>query len=166
MYSFNKNCVRKLKEKLCSKAKRKKNSKKKIHLSLPFLYCIGAYQNVKQKNNQHINQSYRLSNFVKLLNIQRTSRNRPLKGPTLGSADKYTTLLPLAWPIKSGFSLANFFVQSYFLLNSHWFATFFEVKKVGSNPASYYFRTKKSLHTKKFASVKPASRSSMSTRTL
>ena len=31
-----------------------------------------------------------------LHNIQHTSGNPPLKGPALGSADKYTTLLPLA----------------------------------------------------------------------
>ena len=31
-----------------------------------------------------------------LRNIQHTSGNRPLKGPALESADKYTTLLPLA----------------------------------------------------------------------
>ena len=32
------------------------------------------------------------------------SGNWPLKGPSLGSADKYTTLLPLAWPIKPEFN--------------------------------------------------------------
>ena len=29
-------------------------------------------------------------------NVERVSGNRPLKGPALGSADKYNTLLPLA----------------------------------------------------------------------
>ena len=30
-------------------------------------------------------------------NVQRKSGNQPLKGPALGSADKYNTLLLLAW---------------------------------------------------------------------
>ena len=97
----------------------------------------------KQKNNQLINQSYHLNNFVTLRNIQHTSGNRSLKGPALRSADKYTTLLPLAWPINPVFHLRIFFVRSDFLLYSHWLATFFEVKKVGSNPTFYCFRTKK-----------------------
>ena len=37
----------------------------------------------------------------------------------------------------------HFFVQSNFLLNSLWLATFFKVKKVGSNPTFYCFRTTK-----------------------
>ena len=72
-----------------------------------------------------------------LRNVHHTSGNRPLKGPALGPTDKYTTLLPLAWPIKPVFHLrifctkplfaefslvSNFFrsknsrIQSYFLL--------------------------------------------------
>ena len=58
-----------------------------------------------------------------------TSGNGSFKGSALGSAYKYTTLLPLAWPIKLVFHLQIFFIQSNFLLNSHWLATFFEVKK-------------------------------------
>ena len=43
---------------------------------------------------------------------------------------------------EAGFTLANFFAQSEFLLNSHWLATFFEVKEVGSNPTFYSFQSK------------------------
>ena len=45
-----------------------------------------------------------------LRNIQHASGNRPLKGPTLGSADKYATLLPLAWPIKLAVSQLQIFL--------------------------------------------------------
>ena len=38
----------------------------------------------------------------------------PLKGATLGSADKYTTLLPLAWPIKPVFHLHIFSYEATF----------------------------------------------------
>ena len=48
-------------------------------------------------------KTYRLNNFFTLRNIQHTSGNRPLKGPALGSADKYTTL-----PIKPVFYLRIF----------------------------------------------------------
>ena len=47
-----------------------------------------------------MNQLYCLNNFVRFGNIQHTSGSWPLKGPALGSADKYTTLLPLTWSIK------------------------------------------------------------------
>ena len=76
-------------------------------------------------------------------------------------------MLPLAWPIKPVFPLANFFVQSNLLLNSHQLANFFEVKK--SRIQSYFFiafERKKSLWTKKFASGKLSLRSSMSTKIL
>ena len=63
---------------------------KKIHFSLPILYCVVVYQNVSKTKNWHINQSYRLNDFITLHNIQHASGNPPLKGPTLGSADKYT----------------------------------------------------------------------------
>ena len=124
---FNKNCVRKLKEKLCSKVKRKKKqNKKKIHYRLPFLYCIVAYQNVSKRIISILtNHIVWITSAFKRVHIR--------------------------W---AGFSLANFFVQSDFLLNSHWLATFFEVKKVGSNPTFIVFERKKSLHTKKFASRK------------
>ena len=50
-----------------------------------------------------------------LQNIQYTSGNRPLKGPTLGSAgDKYTTLLPLAWSIELVFHLQFFLHEATF----------------------------------------------------
>ena len=49
-----------------------------------------------------------------LRNIQHTSGNQPLKGPTLGSADKYTTLLPLAWLIKLVFHLQFFLYEATF----------------------------------------------------
>ena len=52
-------------------------------------------------------------NFITLCNIQHTSGNRPLKEPSLGSADKHTTLLPLAWP-------KIFFIWSDISLNSYW----------------------------------------------
>ena len=68
-------------------------------------------------------------NFIALHNIQHTSRNRSLKGPILGSADKCTTLLLLAWPIEPVFYL-QFFLYKATLLNSHWLATVFEVKKI------------------------------------
>ena len=78
-----------------------------------------------------------------LCNVQHKSGNRPLKGPALGSAGKYTTLLPLAWLIKPVLHLRIFSYEVTFLLNSHWLVTFFEVKKVGSNPTFYCFQTKK-----------------------
>ena len=42
------------------------------------------------------------------------SGKRPLKWPVLGSADKYTTLLPLAWPIKPVFHLRMFLYEAAF----------------------------------------------------
>ena len=78
-----------------------------------------------------------------LCNIQHTSRNWPLKGHALGSTDKYTTLLPLACSIKLVLHLQFFFARSNFLLNSHWLAMFFTVKKVGFNTTFYFFRMKK-----------------------
>ena len=71
------------------------------------------------------------------------SGKRPLKWSALGSTDKYTTLLPLAWLIKPVFHQRIFFVRSDFLLNSHWLAFFWSKKKVGSNPIFHCFRTKK-----------------------
>ena len=68
----------------------------------------------KQNNNYHINQLYRLNNFVTLRNIKHTSGNRRLKGPALGSADKYTTLLPLAWSIKPVIHLRVFLYEATF----------------------------------------------------
>ena len=62
----------------------------------------------KEKNNWHINQLYRLNNFVTLRNIEHTIENRSLKVPTLRSADKCTILLPLVWPIKPVFHLRFF----------------------------------------------------------
>ena len=47
-------------------------------------------------------------------NIHHTSGNQPLKGPALRSADKYTTLLPLAWPIKPVFHLQIFSYKATF----------------------------------------------------
>ena len=41
--------------------------------------------------------------FKSFLASKNFSGNWPLKGPALRSADKYTTLLPLAWPIKPEF---------------------------------------------------------------
>ena len=84
-----------------------------------------------------------MNNFVTLRNIQYKSGNQSLKGPALGSAVKYTTLLSLAWPIKPVFHLQIFSFKATFCVNSHWLATFFEVKKVESNPIFYCFRTKK-----------------------
>ena len=46
-----------------------------------------------------------MNNFITLCNIQHTSGNQPLKGPRLGSSDKYTTLLLLALLIKPVFHL-------------------------------------------------------------
>ena len=43
-----------------------------------------------------------------LRSIQHTIGNQPLKWPALGSADKYTTLLPLVWRIKPVFHLEFF----------------------------------------------------------
>ena len=43
-----------------------------------------------------------------LRNIRHTSGNWPLKGPALGPANKYTTLLLLTWPIKPVFHLRIF----------------------------------------------------------
>ena len=83
-----------------------------------------------------------MNNFITSRNIQSTIGNRPLKRPAWGSADKYTTLLLLAWSIKPVYHL-NFFARSDFLLNFHWLADFFEVKKEESNPTFYCFRTQR-----------------------
>ena len=83
-----------------------------------------------------------------LCNVQHKSGNRPLKGPALGSAGKYTTLLPLAWLIKPVLHLRIFSYEVTFLLNSHWLATFFEVKKVGSILLFIVFKRKKLLRIK------------------
>ena len=40
--------------------------------------------------------------------IQHTSENQPFKGSALGSADKYITLLTLAWSMKPVFHLQIF----------------------------------------------------------
>ena len=94
-------------------------------------------------------------NSVTLCNIQHTSGNRPSgKGPTLGSANKYTTLLPLAWLIKPVFHLRIFSFEATFLLNSHWLATFFDIKKVGSNPTFYCFWKKKIASNEKICKWK------------
>ena len=95
----------------------------------------------------NLNKNSKNSIQTLVQNIQHARGNRSLKGPTLGSADKYTTLLPLASPIKPVFHLRIFFVRSEFLLS--WLATFFEVKKVGSNPTFYCFRAKKVASYKK-----------------
>ena len=49
-----------------------------------------------------------------LHNIQHASRNQPLKGPTLRSVDKCTTLLPLAWLIEPVFYLQIFSYEATF----------------------------------------------------
>ena len=103
-----------------------------------------------------------MNNFVTLHNIQHTSGNRPLKGPGLGSADKYTTLLLSAWPIKPVFQL-QFFRMKQLFAEFSLTKNLFQKKKVGSNPTFYHFRTKKSICMKKFASGKPALRLSVST---
>ena len=54
------------------------------------------------------------NNVITLCNIQYTSRNRPLKEPALGSADKYATLFPSAWPIKPVFHLRIFSYEATF----------------------------------------------------
>ena len=103
-----------------------------------------------------------MNNFVTLCNIQHTSGNRPLKEPGLGSADKYTSLLPSAWSIKPVFQL-QFFRMKQLFAEFLLIKNLFRKKKVGSNPTSYHFRTKKSICMKKFASRKPALRLSVST---
>ena len=64
------------------------------------------------------------------------SGNWSVKGPMLGSADKYASLLLLALPVKPVFHLQ-------FFLNK---ATFFDVKKVGSNPTFCFHMKKIVLH--------------------
>ena len=76
-----------------------------------------------------------MNNFVTLRNIQHASGNRTLKGHALGSADKYTTLLPLAWPIKP-VSTEEFFRSKRRFAEFYWLATFFEVIK--SRIQSYF----------------------------
>ena len=106
-----------------------------------------------------------MSNFATLCNIQHENGNWPLEGSALGSVDKDTTLLSLAWLIKAVFPFQFFSYKATFLLDSHWIGTFFEVKRLRSNPAFYCFRMKKvALYEKKFASGIPALRSSMSTK--
>ena len=58
--------------------------------------------------NKQTKKTYRLNNFIRLRNIHHASANWTLKGPILGSADRYTTLLPLAWPIKPFFHFRIF----------------------------------------------------------
>ena len=99
-----------------------------------------------------------------LRNIQHTGGNRPLKGAALGSADKYITLLLLARPNKPIFDLQIFSYN--FLLNSHWLLTFFELKKLGSNPIFYCFRTKKVASYEKIRKWKTSFKISMSIRNL
>ena len=77
-----------------------------------------------------------------LRSIQHTIGNQPLKWPTLGSADKYTTLLPLVWPIKPVFHL-EFFRKKRVFAKFSLVSDCFRSKKSGSNP-TYCFRTKKS----------------------
>ena len=48
-----------------------------------------------------------------LHNIQHTSEMWPLNGPALRSADKYTTLLLLAWLIKPIFDLQIFHEETF-----------------------------------------------------
>ena len=88
-----------------------------------------------------------------LRNVQHTSGNWPLKRPALGSADKYTTLLSLAWPIKRLFAslVSDFFRSKKSVIQSYFFII---------------FEQKKLLRKKKFPSGKPALRSSISTRIL
>ena len=99
-----------------------------------------------------------------LRNIQNTGGNRPLKGAALGSADKYITLLLLARPNKPIFDLQIFSYN--FLLSSHWLLTFFELKKLGSNPIFYCFRTKKVASNEKIRKWKTSFKISMSIRNL
>ena len=89
---------------------------KKINLSSPFLYCIVAYQNVSK-----IIISILTNHIV------------------------WITSLPYAisFTDQAGVPLANYFVRSDFLLNSHWLATFLQSKKVESNPTFYCFGTKR-----------------------
>ena len=49
-----------------------------------------------------------------LCNIQYTSGNQSLKGPAIGSDDKYTTLLLLAWSNKPVFQLLSFSYKAKF----------------------------------------------------
>ena len=59
-----------------------------------------------------------MNNINTLLNIQHTITNRPVKGLTLGSTDKCTTLLLLAWPI-SQFSTCKCFHTKQLFVNLH-----------------------------------------------
>ena len=121
---FNKNCVRKLKEKLCSKVKRKKKQKENS-LQVAFSVLYRSVSDRKQKNNQHINQSYRLNNFVTLRNIQRASGNRPLKGSTLGTPVFHLRLFSTKRLFAEFSLVSNFFrskksrIKSYFSLFSN-----------------------------------------------
>ena len=76
-----------------------------------------------------------MNDFVTLRNIQHTNGNLPLKGPALGSADKYA-VASVSLVDQAGFPLANFVVRSEFSVNSHWLATFFEINK--SRIQSYF----------------------------
>ena len=84
-------------------------------------------------------------NFIALCNIQYRSGNRSLKGPAFGSADKYTTLLSLAWLIKLIFHLRILLHDMTFLLNSHWLANFFKKKK--SRIQSYFLLFSNESHS-------------------
>ena len=81
-----------------------------------------------------------MNNFVTFRNIQHTSGHQPLKGPALGSADKYTALFPLAWLIKPVFHLQIFSYEAPFSKLSL-VSDLFRRKKVRSNP-TFCFRTK------------------------
>ena len=128
---------------------------KKIHLSSLLLYCIVAHQNVSKRIISILTNH--IVWITSLRNIKHTSGNRLLKGLALGQLIN-TLLSSVSLADWAGFSLANFFVGSDFLLNSHWLETFFEVKKVGSNP-TFCFRTKKVTLYEKIRKGKPVLRS-------
>ena len=98
-----------------------------------------------------------------LRSIQHTIGNQPLKWPALGSADKYTTLLPLVWSIKPVFHL-EFFRKKRFFAKVSLVSECFRSKKSRIQSYLLFSNEKKSLPMKKIASGKPLFRSSMSTR--
>ena len=81
---------------------------KKIQFSSPFLYCIVAYQNVSKRIITILTNHIVWITSLRYVILYIKVKIDPNKGPALGSADKYTTLLSLAWPIKPGFLLPIF----------------------------------------------------------
>ena len=102
----------------------------------------------KQKNDQHIDQSYRLNNFVTLRNVQHSSGNRPLEGTALRGQLISTLLCFCQLGLLNRFCICGFFRTKRLFPEFSFVSDFFRSKK-GSNPTLYCFRTKKVISYEK-----------------